>query len=331
LASAGGSETPPLRAVPVRAATGGDATGFDGVIEAVRHTVVAAQVAGAVTALHVKAGERVRAGQLLVRIDARAAEHTAAAGDAQVQSARASLDLARKELARQQQLFDKHYISQAALDRAQAQFKATEAQANALLAQAGAARTQSGLHIVKAPYDGIVAGVPVQLGDMALPGTPLVRLYDPTALRVSVALPQSMAASALKPGAALRVELPGRTGDARWSQPVRSELLPTLDPGTHTATLRLALPAELDGVAPGEFARVWLPASGAAGDRLHVPISSLVRRAEMTAVYVLGKNGEPLLRQVRLGRTSGDSVEVLAGVSAGEQVLVEPQAAARRR
>jgi multidrug efflux system membrane fusion protein len=63
--------------------------------------------------------------------------------------------------------------------------------------------------------------------------------------------------------------------------------------------------------------------------RLYVPVNAIVRRAELTGVYVIGTGGRPLLRRVRLGRSAGDNVEVLSGVSAGERVAIDPQAAAR--
>ena len=77
-------------------------------------------------------------------------------------------------------------------------------------------------------------------------------------------------------------------------------------------------------------AGVGAGASAAAGN-LSVPLQAVVRRAELTAVYVLGADGKPVLRQVRLGRTQGDQVEVLAGLMAGERVVTTPQAAARVR
>jgi membrane fusion protein, multidrug efflux system len=149
LASAGPQPgTPPstagLASAPVQAAgpTGGQA--YDGVVQAVRQTVIAAQVSGAVVALDVKAGDTVRPGQVLLRLDARAADQTAAAGAAQVQAARAAQEAATREWQRQQQLFHTGYISRAALDTAEAQYKSTQATAEAQLASAGAARTQSG-------------------------------------------------------------------------------------------------------------------------------------------------------------------------------------------
>jgi RND family efflux transporter MFP subunit len=324
-----------LASVPVRVSGDARTVAFDGTVEAVRQTVVAAQVPGAVVAIEVKAGDVVRAGQLLARIDARAAEQTAAASDAQVAATRANLEVARRELDRQRQLFQKDYISKAALERAEAQYAATKAQVDALAAQAGAARTQSGLHLVRAPYAGVVAEVPVALGDMAMPGRALVTLYDPGALRVTVAVPQGVATRPIE-AAATKVELPARPAERRWVVPTRATVLPTVDPATHTVELRLDLPADAArDASPGAFARAWLTRAAEPGQgerpRLFVPAASVVRRAELTGVYVVDANGRPLLRQVRLGPASGDEVEVLAGVAAGDRVATDPQAAARVR
>ncbi len=333
----------PLATAPVAASSAAGATAFDGVVQAVRQTVLAAQVPGAVVALDVKAGERVKTGQVLLRLDARAAEQQAGAAAAQVQAARAAQEAATKEFERQKLLFQKHYISQAALDRAEAQYKAAQAGAAAQLAEAGAMRTQSGFYVVKAPYAGVVSEVSVVLGDMAMPGRPLLTVYDPAALRVSAAVPQTAAArlgtpiepqTASPPGSPAapqpmpQVELPG-AAPARIA-PTHWQLMPSVDPATHTQELRLDLPAGLNA-SPGMFARAWLPGGAGEAPRLAVPAAVVVRRAELTAVYVVAPDGKPLLRQVRLGRASGEQVEVLAGLAAGERVALDPQAAARVR
>jgi membrane fusion protein, multidrug efflux system len=317
----------PLATVAVSGSTQPGTASFDGVVEALRQTTLAAQVPGSVVALQVKAGDRVQAGQLLLRIDARAAEQAAAASSAQVRAARAQQEAATREFERQKQLFEKSYISQAALDRAEAQYKATQAEAAAQLASAGAARTQSDHYVVRAPYAGVVADVRVVLGDMAMPGRPLLTVYDPGALRVSAAIPQTVAAR-LPAGVRAEAEIPGLAQPR--VQPARTQLLPAVDPATHTVEMRLDLPAGT-AAAPGMFARAWLPVVSAGEQRLYVPAAAVLRRAEMTAVYVVSPQGRPLLRQVRLGRTEGDRVEVLSGVSAGERVALEPHAAARVR
>jgi RND family efflux transporter MFP subunit len=322
-------DRPVLASVAVATGSTTQATAYDGVVEAVRQTVIAAQVPGAIVALPTKVGDRVKAGQVLLRLDARAADQQAGAAAAQVQAARATQEAATREFERQKQLFRQSYISQAALDRAEAQHKSAHAQAAAQLASAGAAQTESSFYVVRAPYDGVVADVAVVLGDMAMPGRALLTLYDPAALRVRAAVPQT-AAPRQQPGQgpAPQAELPGVA--AQRIEPVRWQLLPSVDPATHTMEIRLDLPAGT-AAAPGMFARAWLPGAGAQPARLWVPGKVVVRRAELTGVYVLDAEGRPLLRQVRLGPVQGDQVEVLAGLAAGERVALEPQAAARVR
>ena len=322
----------PLVTTVARAATGAASVSFDGVVEALRQTVISSQVSGAVVLLEVKAGDRVRAGQLLLRVDARAAEQASLASDAQVRAAKAAQEVATKEYERQQQLHAQRFISAAALDRAKAEYQAAIAQAQAQAAQASAARTMSGLHVVRAPYAGVVSEVAVTLGDMALPGRPLLTLYDPQAMRVAAAVPQS-ATVALGPQtqAAVRVELPALPAADRLQAPRAVQVLPAADAATHTLTVRADLAPGLAGAAPGQFARLWLPGdvSGRSAS-VWLPAGAVVRRAEMAGAYVVDAEGRPLLRQVRLGRAVGGEVEVLSGVSAGEKVAADAQAAAAR-
>lgn len=320
----------PLATALVQASGTSQSQAFDGVVEAVRQTAIAAQVTGTVVALNVKAGDSVKAGQVLLRIDPRAADQNAAASNAQVLAARAALEVATKEVERQRQLFRKQYISQAALERAEAQYKASSAQVEAQLAQADAARTQSGFHVVKAPYSGVVAEVPVMPGDMAMPGRALLTIYDPNVLRVTAAVPQTAVAGQTY-DAPVRLELTGLPPESRWVTIRQVQVLPTIDAATHTAQVRAELPAELKGLAPGMFARIWLPTRAGDASRLFVPVQAVVRRAELTGLYVLDPKGLPVLRQVRLGRTAGDQIEVLSGVASGERVVLDPQAAARAR
>ncbi len=194
------------------------------------------------------------------------------------------------------------FISRAALDSARARLQATRAQLAAQQAQASAGHTQTGYFVLKAPYAGVVAEVPVMLGDMALPGWPLLTLYDPQALRVSVAVPAATAAAlATATGAdAVRIQFPG-LGASEWLTPLRVTPLPTLDPATHNRQLRLDLPPPAAGhgaIAPGLFARVWLSAATSPGTRLEVPARAVVRRGELTGLYGVGADGRALLRQV---------------------------------
>ncbi|QNM97887.1 efflux RND transporter periplasmic adaptor subunit [Chitinimonas koreensis] len=320
---------PPLETVPVRSAGAQQVYLAEGVVEAIRRSELAVQVAGQLIALPVKPGDRVKAGQLLARVDARAAEQGAAASGAQAEAAWALLKVAGKEYARQRQLFDRHYISQAALDQAEAGFKAARAQADAQRASAGAARTQSGFFSIVAPYDGRVADVPANLGDMAMPGRPLVSLYDPAALRVTASVPQARIA-AVAERQPVRLEFPGMPAGEAWQTASRLTILPTADASTHTVQIRADLPGPAGHLTPGAFARVWLPMRTDGPARLYLPSSAVFRRAEMRLVYVVDGQGRPGLRQVKTGRVVGAETEILAGLSSTERVAADPLAAAAR-
>ena len=164
-----------------------------------------------------------------------------------MQSARASLTLAEQSFQRQQQLRAQGFISQGALEQAEAQFKSARAQAQAQLAAAQAARSQTAWHRVTAPYAGVVAELPVALGDMALPGRPLLTLFDPQALRVSASLPQALAAQGLPALDSLRIELPAL---GQTVQPTRVQRLPLADASSQTVLLRLDLPAGSAAAGP---------------------------------------------------------------------------------
>lgn len=275
-------------------------------VEAVRQATVAAQVPGRVLEVRADAGQRVKQGELLMRIDAREAAGSEAA-------ARASLAQARAAFERTKSLYAQKFVSKAALDQAEAAWKAAEGAA----ASAGAGLSHG---IVTAPISGLVAQRHTETGEMATPGKPLVTIYDPKGLRVLASLPQYKLAE-LKKSARARIELP-ETG--RWIDVARIEILPTVDPRSHTATARLYLPDNTEGVVPGAYARAHFTLGQA--KRMTVPPAAILRRGEVTAVYVLDDKGAARLRQVRLGEAvAGGELEVLAGLNSGERVSLTPQ------
>lgn len=300
----------------------------EGVVEAVKGSMIAAQVAGSITQLQVKVGDQVKAGQLLARIDARLANQQMSASQAQVAAMQAQLAAASQEYARKQRLYEKQYISQAALQRAESDYKTAAAQTRAQLSQSGMASVQSGLHNISAPYAGIVAAVMTEVGDMALPGKPLFSLYDPSALRVVVNVPQSQLAL-LKKNSSSQVLVAAASAAERNLRVTQLTIMPTADPISHMVQIRLNLPPAVSSISPGMFARAML-AVNASHDQaqLYVPATAVMRRSELMAVYVVDSQGRAQLRQVRLGRTQGKQIEVFAGLHAGERVALDPLAAA---
>ena len=282
-------------------------------VEAVRQATLAAQVSGRIIDMRVDAGQAVKKGELLLRIDSREAREAAASAAAQLVNARANLE-------RNENLRQRNFVSQAALDRARSDYAAAQA-------AAGQSQVVVGHAAVTAPLNGIVARRLIEAGEMASPGTQLLTVYDPSSLRVTAQVPQRLlpqlksARSALVefPDSGRTVEVPGFT------------VLPTADASTHVAEVRVNLPATLPAdfgdVIPGMAARVRF--IGASERRLSVPESALVRRGEVAAVYVQAEQGALALRQLRIGEKLADgSVEVLAGLRDGERVATDAVKAA---
>ena len=114
--------------------------------------------------------------------------------------------------------------------------------------------------------------------------------------------------------------------DGRRLQAARVIVFPYADPSTHSLRVRVELPAGGSGLYPGMTVKVAFEVGAAT--RLLVPVPALVRRGELSAVYVVGADHSVGLRQLRLGHRFGDKVEVLAGLAPGDRVARDPEAAA---
>jgi RND family efflux transporter MFP subunit len=307
----------------VSAQAGGGSYAATGTVEAVRQGTLGAQVSGRVTAVLVRNGDAVKAGQALIRIDASDDDATATASAAAAGGAAARLASARADFERAQRLRSQEYISAAALQRAEAALKSAEAEARASGSQAAAAHTRAGWHTVVAPYSGRVTDLWVSAGDLATPGRSLLAIYDPTALRVIVQLPESLAT---RVDAGRPVQLVAATGAAvtvaSW------QMVPAVDAASHSVEVRAELSSAI-GLQPGQFVSLLLPLRDAAA-QLQIPARAVLRRSEVTAVYVIDAQGAARLRQVRLGPATGDSVVVLSGLRSGERVALDPLATGRQ-
>ena len=234
------------------------------------------------------------------------------------------LKLSQKTWERSKALFEQGHITTAQLEQAEATRDADEAQLKALQAQLKSARTQADFYVVKAPISGIISEIVVETGDMALPGSPLLSLYDPSQLRVTAALPSQVTDHSRITTEAV-LEIPSMGVQGVNMNPVSIQVLPKVDASSLTQNVRFVLPAGMTSV-PGQFARVLLPDESASNDTAHlfVPAAAVVRRAEMTGVYVLSSTDRPVLRQIRTGLLNAGQIEVLSGLDAGDRVILNP-------
>jgi RND family efflux transporter MFP subunit len=291
----------------------------EAVVEAVKQSTVSAQVTGRIVEINYDVGNYVKKGQVIVRIDETEARQVVAGSQAQVAQAQAAFENARVALERNRELARQKFISQAALDKSEADFRVAQAQLSAAKAGAGQAATSKAYTVVVAPYSGVVAARLVEVGEMATPGKPLMTGFDPADMRVIATVPQYKVAEVRASPRAM-VEIPSLN---KWIEAKAITVLPSAEARTHATQVRLDLPQNLRDVYPGMFARAYFTVGRAR--KLVAPVAAVVKRSEVAGMYVVNDKGEVSFRQVRLGEPSGQGeIEILAGVSAGEKVALDP-------
>jgi RND family efflux transporter MFP subunit len=262
---------------------------------------IEAKVSGRITSLPVVLGQVVKEGDLLVALATQESQ-------ARLEQAEAALRQAEIDSQRVGKLRQGGAATQSEFDSVTYRYQSAQAvvaEAKALLAYAR----------ITAPSGGVVARKDADVGDLALPGRPLLRIEDPTHLRLEAEVPGSVLAR-LKPGdtLAVRVDAVGAQIQGKVA-----EIAPVADPATRSVRVKLDLP-ETPGLLPGQFGRVAVPLAEA--EFLVVPVAAVVQRGQLEIVFV-AREGRAQMRLVRSGRPLDGGVEILSGLSAGEAVVVE--------
>ena len=320
------AQSAPVPVEVIRAKAVGSFYELDGVIQPIKQSTIAAQAAGRIASIAVKAGDKVRAGQLLAVIDDREAAAGVQKSQAQINQADADLRNAKAALERTRDLQTKGFVSKAALDTAETQYLGATAVREQARASALQSSISQGFARVTAPYDGWVLQTHAEAGDLAAPGRPLVTVYAPLPLRAVVQVPASRL-QAVRAAGQTQVQVDSAVGSALWITPVVRAAVPSADPVSQTTEWRLDLAAKDSAdLLPGQQVRVRFSQSqtASAKPKLLIPQAAVVRRGELTAVYV-AVNGAFSLRAVRLGANLGaEGIEVLAGVASGEALALDP-------
>lgn len=330
-ASLAWAQGPGIPTATVQSSAAASGAMLDGVIQAVKQSTVAAQTTGRIASFTVKAGDKVRAGQVLATIDDREAQVGMQQARAQVNQADAELRNAQAQMERTRDLQTKGFVSKAALDTADAQYQSAKAQREQASASTRQSALAQGYTRVTAPMDGWVLQTFAQAGDLAVPGAPLLVVYAPQPLRAVVQVPASRSL-AVRQATQTAVMVDAGSGTLQSIAPLNRLEVPSSDPVSQTTEWRMDLPAkEAAALLPGQQVRVRFTGADktAVSARLLVPAAAIVRRGELSAVYVAyGKSFA--LRAVRLGADRGnEGVEVLSGLRAGEVVATDPVRAAQ--
>jgi RND family efflux transporter MFP subunit len=272
----------------------------------------------------------VPAGAVVVRFTDVEQQSSRKRADAQLAAAEAANKNAEADYNRIAEIYARKLVAKADLDQATARRDSSRAALDSARAAVREAGQQVDYTVIRAPYSGIVTQRHVQVGESVRPGQPLISGLSLGQLRVNVNVPQSDIA-AIRAHKQAAVIL-----DAASDRRVVAKnviLFPYADPQTHSFKVRLELPEQETGLNPGMTVKTAFVVGDA--ERLLVPVSTLVQRSEVSAVYVVDDAGVSL-RQLRLGHRFGDRIEVLSGLAAGARVATDPveaglAAAAARR
>lgn len=319
-----------------------------GVVRARQVAVVSSRVVAPVVEVLVRAGDRVRRGQVLVRLDAREVGAQATRASASATGMRLSLEAAQAErrsvesavvLARVTHdrvkgLLEKNSATAQELDQAVAALAGAEARlagatARVAEAEAGLAAAKAGEEsasvgasyaVLTAPFDGLVSNRQVDPGSMAAPGVPLLTIEDTSAYRLEVRVDESRAHH-VAPGTAAEVRIDRGGADAESWVPARVVEVESVNPTLHSFVVKLDLPKSTD-VRSGVFGRARV--IGPSERVLAVPGAAVVRRGQLTLAFVVDAEGAARLRMLSPGRERQGRIEVLAGLKDGDRVVLAP-------
>ncbi len=285
-----------------------------GTAQAAQTATLSSKLLSRVTETPVREGDPIRKGDVLLRLDSQDLVARRRQVEAAVGETRAVLDNADLMLRRIQSLYDQKATPKRNLDDArtgQARAQAASQTSEAALKEIDATLAYG---VLRAPFDGIVARKMVEPGDMAAPGAPLLIVENPAQIKV-VARVGEGEFSAVRVGGAAFVEI-----DGPKRLPCTIErVVPSADPATRTFDVEAVLDNAEGNLRPGAFARLLIET----GERraVLIPRSALITQGQLEGVFV-ADGDVARLRWIRTGRDSGDRVEVLSGVSGGEQVIV---------
>jgi membrane fusion protein, multidrug efflux system len=275
-----------------------------GVIEPIRSVGINSQVSGTLLSVEAEEGDVIRRGQALARVDDRELR-------AQFEAAEAAHQVAAAAYERARQLRDRRVITLPEYERERTAETAARAQLDQI-------RTRLAYTVIQAPVSGVVTEKRVEAGDLVASQTRLFTLADVSTLvvRVGVSEMDVVRIAAGDPVAIMLDAFPGRS----FQGSVR-RVFPAADPGSRLVPVEVAIrdPAAA-AVRPGFLARVTF-AVGAHDNVLLVPAAALVGGSGAQSVFVL-ENGTAVRRTVTTGLTSEGRVEVVAGLAAGDRVVV---------
>ena len=293
-----------------------------GKIEAENSANLSTRMMGYVTKVNVKVGQKVSQGQLLVSLNNTDLQAKKVQVNASITQAQAGYNNAKKDYDRFVNLFAQQSASQKELDDMTARYEMAKAGLEAAKQMRNEINAQFAYSNISAPFSGVVTNTFVKEGDMANPGMPLVSIEGAKKLQVTAMVSESDIASIIQ-GMKVNVlvksinqEVEGKVSEISLSaKNTGGQYLVKIDLGKSEAK-----------ILSGMFVNVQFPiekkATTITSDKVLIPVNALVKEGQLTGIYTIGSGNVAILRWLRIGKTFGDQVEVLSGLSSNEQYIV---------
>jgi RND family efflux transporter MFP subunit len=293
-----------------------------GEIASVETAAISTRIMGFITSIKVKPGDRVQKGQLLVTISSEDLLARRAQAQAAVSEAEAALRDAQKDYERYTELYKQQSASQKELENTTLHYEALKAKTEAARQMWNEVNAMLNYTNLKAPFAGVVTQKNLDAGSMASPGTPILVLEQTGSFCVNTSVTDAdinlvnAGAQAQVVVESIRRTLTGKV----------SEVSPSSQMNGGRYNVKIEIPAgEKNGLRSGMYTKVSIDVSGKVDDHIVVPVAAIVTRDQLNGIYTISENKTALLRWVKLGRESGDHVEVLSGLSSDEQFIVSAE------
>ena len=266
-------------------------------------SVLSSKIMGRVISLTAHEGDHVTEGKLLMKIES--GEITA-----QVIQAQAAYHNAKLQYDRIKSLYDATASTQMEMEQATLGLQTAEAGLNA-------AKAMESYTIIKAPISGQIVEKRINLGEMALPGQPLIKIEDNRNLRLEVTVKEQEVLQ-IQPGKKVLVRIdamPGKDIIGRVSQ-----VVPASDIRTHSFVVKIDIPAE-KGLITGMYGKAFF--SIGKHEAILVPKSAVVEMSGISGVYIVSAEGSAVFQMIQLGEEHGNDVEVITGLKKGDRVIAD--------
>jgi len=295
-----------------------------GKIEAENSADLSTRMMGYVTKVHVKVGQKVNGGQLLVSINNTDLQAKKAQVEASILQATAGYNNAKKDYERFTALFAQQSASQKELDDMTSRYEMAKATLEGAKQMRNEVMAQFSYSNIKAPFSGIVTNTHIKEGDMANPGMPLVSIEGVSKMQVTALVSESDI-DKIKSGMAVKINIKSINKEVTGNV---SEVSMSAKNTGGQYLVKVNIDKTDKSILSGMFVNVQFPVANNSqttknqSDKVLVPVSALVYQGQLTGIYTIGHKNIVILRWLRIGKTFGNQVEVLSGLSANEQYIV---------